>query len=608
MKSIICAAVLLALVPFAALAEDAVKPIHGIAMHGAPKYPADFKHFDYVNPDATKGGELRLGAQGTFDSLNPFILRGSAAGLSALIYDTLTVASLDEPFTRYGLVAETMEVPADRSWVIFNLRTEAKFHDGRPITADDVIFTFQTLVEQGRPIYAYYYASVAKVEKLGPLKVKFTFKPGENRELPLIISELAVLPKHYWEGRDFKAPTLDPPLGSGPYKLARFEAGRWITVERVKDYWGAKLAVNVGRYNFDSIRVDYYRDATVLREALKSGRIDYREENQAKAWATEYDLPEVKEKKLVKREVPVANGGGMQAFVFNTRRPMFKDARVRQALSYAFDFEYANRTLFNGQYTRTKSYFENSDLAARGLPQGEELKILERFRGRVPEEVFTKEFTVPTYKDERDFRNGLRMAFRLLKEAGWAIKDTKLVDAKTGKPMRFEIITFQQEFERIYLPFVQNLKRLGVEAHVRLVDPSQYEERLRKFDFDVTTLTFGQSLSPGNEQRNYWSSAAADREGSYNYIGVKDKVVDELVELIIAAPDREALVARSKALDRVLLWHHYVIPQWYVPYDRLVYWDKFGTPGKPTINGESVYTWWVDAKKEAALGSALKRN
>jgi microcin C transport system substrate-binding protein len=583
-------------------------PVPGIAAHGDVKYKAGFTHFDYVNPNAPKGGTVRLGADGTYDSFNGYIIRGTAASLIGLLNDQLMVASNDEALSLYGLVAESMEVPEDRTWVIFNLRKEARFHDGTPITADDVIFSYQTLVEKGRPLYRVAYGNVAKVEKLGRLKVKFSFKSGENRKLPLVMGELPVLPKHYWEKRDFTKPTLDPPVGSGPYRIESFEAGRSVTYVRDKTYWAANLPVMRGRYNFERVRIDYYRDTTVLREALKSGRIDFYEEQQAKAWATAYDIPALKQKKLIKLWVPVERGEGMQAFAFNTRRAKFSDPRVRRALGYTFDFNYINRTLFFGQYARNRSYFVSSELASSGLPGGEELKILKRFRGRVPPEVFTKVYELPFYKDRRDFRRGLRKAFKLLKAAGWVVKNRKLVNAKTGEPMEFEILTESQEFERILLPFAKNLERLGVKARVRLVDPAQYEALLRNFDYDVTTLNFDQSLSPGIELRSYWSSQTANVDGSQNWLGVNDKAIDELVELVIAAPDRPSLVARARALDRVLLWHHYVIPQWYLPAQRLVIWDKFGRPDKPTIRGEDLFNWWVDRKKEAALGSAIKPN
>ncbi len=585
---------------------EKIEPVNGMAMHGAPKYKAGFKNFAYVNPAAPKGGALRLGARGTFDSFNGFVIRGAAASSLGLIYDTLAVNSADEPFTVYGLIAESMEAPKDRSWIIFNLRKTARFNDGKPITADDVIFTFNLLTKKGLPQYAYYYSAVVKVEKLALRRVKFTFRPGENREMPLIVAQMVVLPKHYWEKRDFNNPTLEPPVGSGPYRIAKFEAGRRIAYERVKDYWGKDLPVNVGRYNFDRVRIDYFRDITVLREAFKSGRFDLRRENQAKAWATAYDIPAEKEGKLILLNAKHGRSAGMQAFVLNNRISKFKDPRVRQAIGYAFDFNYTNKTLFFGQYLRNKSFFENSELAARGLPKGEELKILEKFRGRIPEAVFTEVYDLPFYEKPGNLRNGLRKAFKLFKAAGWVVKNRKLVNAKTGEAMRFEILSASQEFERIYLPFTKNLRRLGIDARVRLVDPAQYEERMKRFDFEMTTLGWGQALSPGNEQRNMWSSAAADTEGSRNYIGIKNKVIDELIELIISSPDRKALVARTRALDRVLLWNQYVIPQWYLNTDRIAYWNKFGRPGIETIQGEDTFTWWVDKKKKAALGSALK--
>ncbi len=583
-------------------------PVHGLAMHGSPKYKAGFKNFAYVNPVAPKGGTLRLGTRGTFDTFNGFVIRGTAASSLGLLYDTLAVSSADEPFTLYGLLAESMEMPKDRSWIIFNLRKTARFHDGKPITADDVVFTFNLLIKKGLPQYAYYYSAVIKVEKLAQTRVKFTFKPGENRELPLIASQLVVLPKHYWEKRDFNTPTLKPPLGSGPYKIAKFEAGRRITYERVKDYWAKDLPVNIGRFNFDRIRIDYFRDITVLREALKSGRFDLRRENQAKAWATAYDIPAQKAGKLILLNAKHGRSAGMQAFVLNNRNSKFKDPRVRRAIGYAFDFAYTNKTLFFGQYSRTKSFFENSELAARGLPKGEELKILERFRGRIPDEVFTKVYDLPAYGKSGDLRKGLRKAFSLFKAAGWVVKKRKLVNAKTGEEMRFEILSVSQEFERIYLPFTKNLRRLGIDARVRLVDPAQYEERMKRFDFEVTTLGWGQALSPGNEQRNMWSSAAAGTNGSRNYIGIKNKTIDALIELVISAPDRKALVARTRALDRVLIWSHFVIPQWHLNTDRIAYWNKFGRPGIETIQGENEYNWWVDKTKKAALGSALKND
>lgn len=573
---------------------------HGMAMHGDVRYPPGFRHFDYVNPNAPKGGAVKLGAIATFDSFNPFIIKGVVADGIGLTFDTLMVGSADEAFSMYGLVAESIETPEDRSWVIFNLRPEARFHDGSPITADDVIFSFNILVEKGQPYYRAIYGNVAKVEKLGPRKVKFSFKPGENRELPLILGGLAVLSKTYWKGRDFSRTTLDAPLGSGPYRLETFDAGRSVTYRRVKDYWAKDLPVNVGRFNFDRIRYEYYRDPTILREALKAGDLDFRAENQSKAWATAYDIGAVKDGLLIKRNFPHQRSAGMQAFVFNLRRPMFQDRRVREALVQLFDFQWTNRNLFYGQYTRTNSYFANSELASSGLPKGEELKILERFRGRVPEEVFTKAFKLPVYDGSGNIRAGIRRAIRLLKQAGWSVRDKKLVDP-AGQPMQFEFMLISPEFERVVLPYVRNLGKLGIKATVRLIDPSQYVNRMNSFDFDMVVGGWGQSLSPGNEQRIYWSGASADTPGSRNYAGIKNPVVDELIEMVIAAPDRESLVQRTRALDRVLLWGHYVIPNWHIPYDRMIYWDKFGVPEKIPMLGTSFLAWWIDPAKARAL-------
>ncbi len=580
---------------------DHVHKAHAIAMHGEPKYGPEFTHFDYVNPHAPKGGTIRLAVEGTFDSFNPFIPKGNAGEGWAV--ERLLTGSGDEPFTEYGLIAESVEWPEDRSWVTFTLRPEARWHDGTPITADDVIWSFETLKTKGRPFYRFYYGSIAGAQKLGKRRVRFTFTEKGNRELPLIIGQLPILPKHYWEaeGRDFAKTTLEPPLGSGPYRVAEFEAGRYVVVERVKDYWGRDLAVNRGRNNFDRIRYDYFRDDTVIRQALKSGDIDFREENQAKAWALDYDVPAVRNGWLKKVAIPHRRPTGMQAFVMNTRRPIFQDRRVRRALAYAFDFEWTNRNLFFGQYTRTESYFSNSELAATGLPEGEELEILERYRGRIPEEVFTTPYWAPETDGSGWPRENLKRAFELLAEAGWVVEDMKLVNAETERPMRFEILLVSPAFERIALPFVRNLKRLGIDARVRLVDQSQYINRLRSFDFDMIIGGWGESESPGNEQRNFWSSTAADSPASRNWIGIKDPVIDELIELVITAPTRESLVARTRALDRVLLWGHYVIPNWHLRKQRILYWDKFARPEKPARFGTSVDLWWFDPVKAARL-------
>jgi microcin C transport system substrate-binding protein len=587
----------------AAAAEPVVHSAHAIAMYGEPKYGPDFKHFDYVNPDAPKGGTLRLGAAGTFDSFNPYIIKGNpAAGSGA---ETLTVASEDEPFTQYGLIAETIEWPDDRSWVAFTLRPEARWHDGEPITVDDVIFSLDTLKTKGQPFYRFYYGTIDRAEKVGERKVKFFFKEAGNRELPLIVGQMPILPKHYWETRDFERTTLEPPLSSGPYRVASFEAGRYVVVERVADYWGRDLPVNVGQNNFGTMRYDYFRDDTVLRQALKAGVLDFRVENQAKAWALDYDIPAVRKGWLKKVSFPEERPAGMQAFVFNTRRPVFADKKVREALNHAFDFEWTNRVLFFGQYTRTHSYFSNSEMASSGLPEGDELRELEKYRGRVPEQVFTKVYEPPVTDGSGWPRANLLKALELLHQAGWVVRDMKLVNERTGEQMRFEILIVSPTFERIMLPFVRNLKRLGIDARIRLVDESQYINRLRSFDFDMAMLVWGQSESPGNEQRDFWGSAAAEQPGSRNYIGVDDKVVDELIEAIISSPDRESLVARTRALDRVLLWGFYVIPAWHLSADRVLYWDKFSYPEVSPKRGVQVDTWWFDAAKAARLAAEM---
>ncbi len=585
-----------------------VSPQHAIAMHGSPKYGPDFKHFDYVNPDAPKGGTIRYGAIGSFDSFNGFISKGeSASGLGGL-YDSLLTSSLDEAFTEYGLLAESVEVPKDRSWITFHLRPEARWHDGQAVTAEDVKWTFETLIAKGSPQYGFYYKDVATVEVLSERSVKFIFKTNENPELPLIIGQMAVLPKHYWETRDFEKTTLEPPLGSGAYKIETFETGRSIVYKRVENYWGKDLPVNVGHSNFDEIRFEYFRDANIIVEAFKGGAIDYRAENNSKIWATAYDIPELKSGQLVKEEVGHQNPQGMQGFTFNTRRDIFKNPKVREALAYAMDFEWSNKNLFYGQYTRTRSYFDNSELAATGLPSKDELKILEKYRGQIPERVFTDDYIPPATKGDGRIRSNLREADRLLKEAGWIIQGKERVHKDTGEKLAFEIILVQPAFERIVLPYTKNLQRLGVMARVRTIDTAQYIERIRNFDFDMLVFSWGQSMSPGNEQRGFWGSAAAHSNGSRNLIGIESPVVDELIEQVISAPTREDLVTRVRVLDRVLQWGHYVVPHWHIPHDRLAYWNKFSRPAVVPMKGTSVSTWWYDADKAAKLEAAQAGN
>jgi len=566
---------------------------HGLSIHGDLKYGPGFTHFAYVNPRAPKGGSVTLRAIGTFDNLNPFILKGVPAAGIGTTFDTLTVASSDEPSSEYGLVAETIETPADRSWVAFTLRPEARFHDGSPMTVEDVIWTFETLRTKGHPLYRSYYAQVAGVEKTGPRTVKFTFKGAENRELPVIVGQLPVLSRAYWAGRDFAKTTLEAPLGSGPYRVESLEPGRSITYRRVNDYWAATLPVNVGRYNFDTIRYDYYRDDTVALEAFKAGAYDFRSEASSKNWATAYDVPAVRDGRIRKEEIPNEVPTGMQGWVYNTRRGIFSDPRVREALAAAFDFEWSNAHLFYNAYTRTRSYFSNSELASRGLPSEAELQVLTPFRGRVPNDVFTREYQPPSTVPG-GLRPNLVHALELLKQAGWVVRDMRLVNAETGRPMTFEILIDEPSFERIALPFVKNLERLGVAARLRTVDAAQYQYRLKQFDFDMTVAVFPQSLSPGNEQIDYWASSSADIPGSRNLAGVRDPVVDRLVALVISAPTRPELVARTRALDRVLLWGHYVIPQFHIAAFRVAYWNRFGRPAVSPKYDLGFDTWWIE--------------
>lgn len=578
-------------------------PAHAIAMHGTPKYPADFANFDYVNPDAPKGGSQVAEGGQTFDSLNMFILGGTPAGIGR-IYDTLTVTSADEAFTQYCLLCETLEVPDDRSWVEFTMRDDARWNDGVPVTVDDVIFSFNILREQGHPFYRSYWGDVIEAVRTGENKVRFTGNGG-NPELPLIVGQLTVLPKHYWEGRDFSKTTLEPPLGSGPYRITDVKPGRSITFERVKDYWGADHPVNIGQDNIDVIRVEYFRDRTISREAFKAGDIDIWVENSARNWATAFDAPAVRENLILKMEIPHQRTAGMQGFVFNTRKPIFQDRQVRKALTNGFNFEWYNANQAYSAYTRTVSYFDNSELASRGLLADageEEREILEGFRGRLPEEVFTEEFAPPSTDGTlAGVRSNLRDGRRTLEDAGWVIRDGKLVSGETGDPMAFELMIRTPTFEPMALSFKRNLERLGVEVNVRLVDASQYQSRLEEFDFDVVIGTFGQSLSPGNEQRDYFSSGVVNNPGTRNIMGVADPVIDELIELVISAETRDSLVQRTRALDRAMLWGYYVVPHFHVPHDRIAFWDKFGRPEVTPLRGAQINAWWIDPELEASL-------
>ncbi len=580
---------------------------HGAAIHGDVKYPADFTHFDYVNPDAPKGGTLRLAAIGSFDSLNPYIIKGlSAAGLG-LMFETLMASSDDEASSSYGLLASRIEYPQDRSWVQFTLRPEARWHDGTPVTADDVIFSFDTLRSDGTPLYRVYYADVARTEKIDAQTVRFVFSHAGNRELPFILGQLPVLSKAYFERHPFNQTTLEPPLGSGPYKIAEFETARSITYRRDPDYWGADLPINRGRWNFDVIRYDYYRDATVTTEAFKAHEFDVRVENSAKDWATAYAGPQFDNGRAIREEIPHELPTGMQGFAMNLRKPIFHDRRVRQALGYSFDFEWANKALFYGAYARTTSYFSNSELASSGLPSAAERAILEPYRDQLPPELFTTGYTPPTTDGSGRIRSQLREAAQLLDDAGWRIVDGARRDPETGQAMEIEFLLVQPSFERIVQPMVGNLERLGIRATIRIVDTAQYQNRVDNYDFDIIVASFGQSLSPGNEQRDYWSSASADVPGGRNVIGIKDPIVDALVEALILSPDRESLITAARALDRVLLWGHYVVPQFHIRVFRVARWDKFGRPAiSPRYALGLVDTWWVDPDKAAALDAATR--
>jgi len=586
-----------------AFADTMVYRTHALTLYGEPQYPPNFTHFDYVNPDAPKTGEIHLSAIGTYDNLNPFILKGIAAAGSLLLYNRLCTKSKDEPFTEYGQLASQMQMPVDRSWVIFELHPEARWHDGVPITAADVVFSFETFTTKAIPYFRSAYADVDTVFAIDEHRVKFTFTAGINREMPLLVGQLRVLPKHYWQDRDFSATTLEPPLGSGPYRIAEFEAGRSITYERVDDYWGRDLPVHKGRHNFDRIRYEYYRDRTVSIEAFKTGGYDHRSLANSKEWANDYaDFAPIIEGRMIKELIPHQLIRGMQGFAFNTRRYKFKDPKVRQALAYAYDFEWTNQNLFYGLFTRSKSYWGNSDLGASGLPEGAELAILEEYRGQIPDEVFTTEYIPPKTDGSGQNRGNLRTAKKLLAAAGWKVVDGVLRHSGTGEVMRFEFLLGSSTYERILGPFIQNLERLGIEATIRTVDSAQYQNRVKDFDYDIIITSWSQTLSPGNEQRNFWSSKASQSSGSRNYTGIEDPVVDQLIERQIAAPDRKTQVAITNALDRILLWGHYVIPGSHSRSYRMAYWNTFGRMPEPPKNGLGFPdTWWWDAEKAARL-------
>ncbi|WP_246333318.1 extracellular solute-binding protein [Aureimonas mangrovi] len=573
------------------------------------RYADDFTHYDYVNPDAPKGGTWNSSAPGTYDSFNPFIIRGTpAAGFAAfgggIAYDTLMAQAPDEPGVSHALIAEAVRYPSDYSSVSFRLDPDARFQDGEPITVNDVIWSFET-VTRLYPLYANYYHNVTSVEETGEREVTFRFDQTGNRELPNIMGDLVVLPRHYWEaeGRDIEEPTLEVPVGSGPYRVASFNPGSTITWERVPDYWAADKAPQRGRYNFDRINFTYFRDQNAAWEAFKRGGYqDYRIENRAQLWAEGYNFPAFTEGRVKKAELESDAVWPMQAYVINSRREKFSDPRVRRAFVLAYNFQEMNRTLFYDLYQRIDSYFDNSELAATGLPEGDELALLEPLRDDLPPELFTQEYTLPDYSQPSAERTYLREAFELLQAAGWERRGSQLVNA-AGQPFTVEFMTSDQNASRVMEPFAASLRRLGIDATIRVVDPSQYLALTDSFEFDIVTDSFAQSLSPGNEQRDFWSSAAASQNGSRNSPGVRNAAVDALIEKIIYAPDREALVAATRALDRTLLWNNYVVPQFTNGAIWLAYWDKFGMPENgPAYNGIDPFSWWIraDAPAEAA--------
>ena len=589
---------------------------HCLPLSGELKYPAGFRHFDYVNPQAPKGGTLRLAALGTFDNFNQVVagLKGLFAAAAGTICDTLMMASLDEPMANYGLIAEEVGHSPNFTTISFRLRAAARHHDGTPITVEDVIFSFEAF-KKTNPFIGAFYRDVEKVEKSGEREVTFRLGSPGNHEMPIVLGQLRVLPRHWWEGtdaagkkRDIGATILEPPLGNAAYRIKEFVAGRRVVYERVKDYWAKDLNVNVGRDNFDEVRYEYFRDPMVALEAFKADHVDWRIENSAKNWAMAYDFSAVKDKRVVLEEFPQRDRGMMRAFAFNLRRDKFRDPRVRQAFNFAFDFEEMNKQFFFGQYRRINSYFEGTELACSGLPQGEELKILEPLRDKVPPEVFTTPYANPVSGTAEKVRANRQEGMRLLAAAGYEVRDHKQVNVKTGEALTAEILNLTSDplgSERFILFYKPSLARLGIDVSVRNVDDIQYENRLRDFDYDIMIATWPQSLSPGNEQRDLWSSQAADTPGSRNYVGIKNPAVDALIDRVIFAKSRSDLVAATRALDRVLLWNRYVVPLFTDDRLRAARWDRFGKPDPLPNYGGAAFpaVWWWDAEKAAKIKS-----
>lgn len=573
-------------------------PSHCLTLYGECKYKEDFKHFDYVNPEAPKGGTLRLAETGTFDSVNPFILKGVKAPAISIIFDSLMVSSKDEPQTMYGLIAKTADVAEDNSAAEFVLRKEAKFHDGTPITVEDVIFSFNSLKEKGDPTYKILFSAIEKVEKTAEDKVKFTFSDNKNKELPMIAAAVPIFSKEYYSKNDFEKTTLTPPLGSGVYKIESVNQGKNIIYKRVVDYWAKDLPVNKGQYNFDTLRYDMYRDENVTLEALKAGEYDFRREYIARNWATAYDTPAVKDGRIVKREIPDFTPQGMQAFIFNTRLDKFSDRRVREAIDLTLDYEWINKTIFYGAYVRNKSFFENTDFESKGIPEGKELELLKPFSDILPPALFVTPFSNPITDASGNPRDNLLKAKELLEAAGWKVKDGKRVNSK-GEQLSLEVMLRQPTMERVIAPMRKNLERLGISSSIRMVDDSQYQKRLDSSDFDMVSIWINRGVFfPGNEQVSLWHSSQADVKGGNNLAGLKNKAVDALLKELTSATDKESLIAAGRALDRVLLWEHVVIPNWHSSSFRVAYWDKFAMPEKAPKYDMGLFTWWVKEGKQ----------
>ena len=597
-------AILLAALVLAPAGATAEGPKHGLSAFGELKYAADFKDFEWVDPDAPKGGRLSTigtAARTSFDSFNTFILKGDPAQGLEYVFDSLMARAYDEPDAVYGLVAQSTEVAADRSSVTFRLRPEARFADGSALTADDVVFTFDVLKEKGHPLYRVQLRDITKAVALDGHTVRYTFTGTQTRDLPLVAASLPILSKAYYATREFDQTTLDPPLGSGPYRLDDFKQGAFVSFKRRDDYWAKDLPVNRGRFNFDELRFEYYRDRTAALESFKAGAFDLREEFTARDWATGYDIPAVKEGRLIRLTLPDESPSGAQGFFLNTRRPKLADIRVRTALDYAFDFEWTNKNIFYDLYTRTESFFENSDMKASGKPSPAELALLEPFRGQLPAEVFGEPYKSPVTDGSGQDRKLLRDAGRLLGEAGWQVKDGKRVNAK-GEVLELEFLITDPSTERILAAYVKNLQAIGVQTTIRRIDPAQYERRVKTFDFDVVTTRYSLRLTPGVEIRTFWGREAAKTDGSYNLAGMSHPAIDALIVKVGEAGSREELNAATRVLDRVLRAGHYWVPHWYRPFHYIATWDRFGRPAvKPRYERGITHTWWYDAEKAAKL-------